>query len=1495
MTQASVLPPTTGRKVIRVLAWIALGFTLLLILIAAGLAAYSKTNDFQTRVRGQLASALENATGGKVDVGPISLDVWHLFFEVDNLVIHGLEPAGEAPYLAADKVQLRLKLFDLLSPATLSAPLAHIGLDLLRIESPRVHLIVDKDGRTNQPTPKKKAQSGKPVIDTLLDLKANQIELINGLAVVNDRPIPFNLAARDMQAEVRYLTASERYAAKIDLKDLVTQINKRPDAHSTLHLEAELGRDVAALKAFDFRTGDKSEITATAGLSQFAKPVWNAKVAGTIELKELTLLADLDGFSLGTVDLDLNGHNCNVAAAVAQKRPNFIERLRSRREAATAATKTLPPDPECPAGFLLAGSAKVHDASFNNPNVRLHDINGGAQVRITPTQLLFTALSGYLPGGGEALGELKIDNWLGEVPANTPSTSPTVKAATTTANKTTAVITGKVGNATALVAPPVGTAHAYLTVKVGAIPLRTIMNVTAPKDYGDLGFDTALTGPLKAEWGGPVVNVADSVVVDANFTLAPTGHRLRGAHSDVPIRGQLVGRYIGRNETVAIQKLVFNTLQSTFTANGILGVNLGDPLTALNVDLVVRDFAEYDQLLLTLGLTGNGKKGAAAIPVDLHGSANFHGTARGALARLDVKGHLVGDNLDIRLGDIVNAPPDPAYAPKPAVKNLLTAAATAAAKPAAPPAPIPVTDIHIDNLVADADYTPQGVAVGSSTLTQGTAVIHIAGKFIPKTVMVKHVATYVWGPDTTLDSSIQMANANVTDLLTIAGQKDKIPLTGSVVLDTHLTGTFADLNGAGTINLRNGVAYGEPYEAIDVTASADGQQVEATQVALRLHGMSITGNGGYNLTSRRVHGHIQGNDLRLSRFALIQKQKLNADGVLSLNADADGTLEQPNLKAKVRLANVVATINGQTRPIGEANLDAHSQGSDVFYTLRSTLIGTQVAADGKTNLTGDYQTDAKLTLTNLDIARPIALFAPGKIAATSNISGTATISGPARTPMKLAGKAEFATFEVASQGITLKAAEPLMVGLRNGLAQLDQVHITGTDTDLHASGTAQVFGAIDPKTKLPSTGAGKLDVKANGTISVALAHTFDPDIISSGKVLLAVAATGVIANPSLTGKIDFQNVNVAVEGIPNGVSALNGTLVFNEDRLNVQSLVATTGGGQLKIGGFLTYRNGIYADLTASGDNVRVRYNGLSSTANASLRLQGDPTSSRLSGSVLLTRFGVGADVDFAAFAAAGAVQAPPDPSSAANKIQLDVHFTSSPQLDFQNSYAKLAGTVDLTIRGTVEEPTVLGRIQITDGSATFASTKYQLQRGDIYFTNPVRIDPVIDLDATARVESYDVTVGLHGTSTNLKPTYRSEPPLSEADIFALLALGRTQEESQIYTEQQVQSGTDPTANALLSGALNATVSNRVSKLFGAASVKIDPSYVGTLGSTSARITVQQKVSRQLTLTYATNVNSQAQQLIQVQYDLTPTQSIVAARDETGVFSVVYKIRRAYH
>ncbi len=172
---------------------------------------------------------------------------------------------------------------------------SHVGLNLLRIEHPQVHLIVDKDGRTNQPAPKHARTSTEPLQDTLLDLRANEVELVNGVALLNDRAIPFDLAARDLNAEVNYLSAPDRYGIALDLSDLRTKMGDEPEAQSRLRLTAELGRDIAMLKSMEFDSGKSSVLHVTGTLNHFAQPDWQTAVNGTLELRQISVLAGVDG------------------------------------------------------------------------------------------------------------------------------------------------------------------------------------------------------------------------------------------------------------------------------------------------------------------------------------------------------------------------------------------------------------------------------------------------------------------------------------------------------------------------------------------------------------------------------------------------------------------------------------------------------------------------------------------------------------------------------------------------------------------------------------------------------------------------------------------------------------------------------------------------------------------------------------------------------------------------------------------------------------------------------------------------------------------------------------------------------------------------------------------------------------------------------------------------------------------------------------------------
>jgi len=174
----------------------------------------------------------------------------------------------------------------------------------------------------------------------------------------------------------------------------------------------------------------------------------------------------------------------------------------------------------------------------------------------------------------------------------------------------------------------------------------------------------------------------------------------------------------------------------------------------------------------------------------------------------------------------------------------------------------------------------------------------------------------------------------------------------------------------------------------------------------------------------------------------------------------------------------------------------------------------------------------------------------------------------------------------------------------------------------------------------------------------------------------------------------------------------------------------------------------------------------------------------------------------------------------------------------------------------------------------------------------------VLDLQASTQVRDYDITLLLNGkldTMDSLKITYRSEPPLPPADIIALLAFGQTtQQSAQLQQSGQGVLGQGD-SNALLAAAVNATISNRVQRLFGVSRIKIDPQGLSTETSTTQSgpaVTIEQQISDKLTVSYSTNVSQASQQVIQAEYNVTRSISVVAIRDQNGVVSFDVRIRR---
>jgi translocation and assembly module TamB len=468
------------------------------------------------------------------------------------------------------------------------------------------------------------------------------------------------------------------------------------------------------------------------------------------------------------------------------------------------------------------------------------------------------------------------------------------------------------------------------------------------------------------------------------------------------------------------------------------------------------------------------------------------------------------------------------------------------------------------------------------------------------------------------------------------------------------------------------------------------------------------------------------------------------------------------------------------------------------------------------------------------------------------------------------------------QGIELHNVEPIQFSLMNESVRVDSFKLVGPDTQLDMRGSVRM------------TEDQRVRLRAEGRMNLKLAQSFNPDVNSSGFADLNVSIGGVLAKPTVQGEVKVINGSFNLIDFPNGLSNVNGSLVFTEDRVQVQSLTAHTGGGDIKIGGFATYSPRLSFNLTAQGNDIRLRYPvGISSTANMDLKLTGTMSNATLSGDITITRFGLNSQFDLANYVARGTKPIEAPNASLMNNLHLNVHVTSTPELQVQSSLAKLAGNVDMRVRGTGTNPVLLGRVNVTEGVISFNGTNYRLERGDVTFNNPTKTEPNIDVEATTRIRDYDITLGFHGQLAHgLNTNYRSDPPLPQADIINLLAFGRTREEAELVSQGGGNSYAGVMGNAILGQALNSAVGDRVQKLFGVSRVKIAPDVSSTQTNPTAQVTIEQQISDKVTITYITNLSQSSQQAIFVEYTISPKVSVIGGRDQYGVVSFDVKIRQ---
>jgi translocation and assembly module TamB len=785
----------------------------------------------------------------------------------------------------------------------------------------------------------------------------------------------------------------------------------------------------------------------------------------------------------------------------------------------------------------------------------------------------------------------------------------------------------------------------------------------------------------------------------------------------------------------------------------------------------------------------------------------------------------------------------------------------------------PPVQTHWDSLSTSIQLSFNAISLHSATLRRdGTSAEFEASA----TLQHGHLTS-----DSFFTLHANLQNTDLAALQTLAGYN--YPVTGTADLSLQASGTESDFRADGKIHLNNASLYGQTVQQFDSAFHLAQGEIAFDSMHLFHDDSVVTGSAAYNPASRAFRLDLTGNNFDLSRVPQLQEASMSVEGRADFTLKASGTPAAPAINADVHFRNL--TLDHELD--GDLEVQAITEGNELHLTGNSHLQRGSLLFTGNVHLRDDYPAELSFRLDQADLDPVWHAYLGLQVTGHSVAAGSVDLRGPVLHPALWTLSGNLNSLAIDLDHVKLHNQDPVRFTLVAESLNIQQLHMLGEGTDLTGHGSIQL------------SGAHALDLSADGRLDLKLFSGFDPDFSASGLATVNMIVAGTWSDPLPQGRLQFADGSLSYTSLPSGLSALNGSLVFTRDRIHIETLTAHTGGGTLTFNGDATYVNQqLNFNVSASGKDVRLRYPpGVSSTADADLHWTGSRSSSSISGEITVNKIAVTPGFDFSAYLERGRQGASLSVNnSPLSNIKLDIHVQTAPELQMRTAIARLSGDADFHLRGSVARPAVLGRVDVLEGQATFHGTRYTLERGDITFANPVSIEPQLNLQAYTHVRNYDLNITIIGTPERLSINYRSEPPLAKSDIIALLALGRTGDQSAQLQEQSGQVAFSDQATALiLSQALNSSVSNRMERLFGASNIKIDPQGLSTETnpiSTSPQITIEQEFANNISLTYSTNVSQSSQQIIQAEYFFNRNLSVVGLRDQNGVVSFDLRVRR---
>ena len=338
-------------------------------------------------------------------------------------------------------------------------------------------------------------------------------------------------------------------------------------------------------------------------------------------------------------------------------------------------------------------------------------------------------------------------------------------------------------------------------------------------------------------------------------------------------------------------------------------------------------------------------------------------------------------------------------------------------------------------------------------------------------------------------------------------------------------------------------------------------------------------------------------------------------------------------------------------------------------------------------------------------------------------------------------------------------------------------------------------GSTDLQVSVAGGGPEGMQASGQGKVDLDLLRAVVPGIDKSvGSADVRLSAAG--ARPNVQAVVD---VELAADVFRHSAAPLSfddsrATLRVTSDRIELLEVSGGLGGGTFTGSGSLDAEGFVPTrfDLALDVKDAQVQWVASLPPAigDGHFEFDGPIDALLLTGEVEVQEMTFADRIDWEDWVVETRDQLLVDPASTSVEdpmFSLNVQITADDTIRMDNNLAEGAASADLRIIGDTERPGLVGTATFHDGIAFLQDREFRIDRGVLAWNDPWSWDPVLDLSLQTDIQNQDqryrVDYVINGPFSDWRATTRSDPPLPQADVNALLWFGMTTDQLESMGE----------------------------------------------------------------------------------------------------------------